>query len=676
MSYIHDFIKQYQSTQNDLSPHFESDILGLLKEVSYKITNEKFSPSPELKISLKNLTKKAKEPLKLGIMGARDNGKSTFINTILKNPILPSNQIHSKKTYIISYGHSRSIIAHRKDKTAIGLNTLSLNTLTQEELEKISYFEVKFPIAMLKEFHIYKYPDIDLSDQEAFSNALKHIEQSEILIWLNRIDDLANAEELNALKSHIAQKSRISLCVLTHIDVLEKSEDIIPTLNFAKEHFGEVFSDILPISAMIFYRELGIDEKFFLQKELQKLYDDYSLIKSQDHNRHQELLCKAFEAGSQNVGLFYENLPKIPQHLQNQQINFDAILNQLERHLIPEAKKQKEKAIQENLLCLVEKIKKNYTQIIGIYSKLLTLIQNQIQVFFETFANLEAKTLDELDSFFKSQESDRRTIIATILQHTHPEKTTISLQNPNFVQLLKGKKDTFITYRLDTQNISQELLDPKSKPYRTYKALNHRFSKLATTMGATFEKSIDDFSAELKKWQAQNEFIKKKDAILSDFSYNNLRAFASKIYENIVLDFIECLLRTEKDLQVLFCKITSQLKSTRKPCIKYAISALQQRFYEDTQHASTHYAKQAPTPNKAELETIIDEFFSIREYARTLLEEEDSLGNIFKTLNENIATLQKEKLTLVEKRIDDLNLLRTTIDEISTHIEAKINATP
>lgn len=673
MSYIADFIKQYEMIQNNLSPHFESDLKGLLKEVSYKITREKFFPSAELKVFLKNLNKKAKEPLKLAIMGARDNGKSTFINTILKNHILPSDQLHSKKTYIIGYGHSRSIIAHHKNKTSAGLNTLSLNSLSQEELDKINYFEIKYPIPILKEFNIYKYPDIDLNDEENLKNTILNINQCEILIWLNRIDDLANAEELNALKSHIAKKSSVSICVLTHIDVLEKSEDIIPTLNFAKEHFGEVFSDILPISAMILYRELGINEEFFLQKELQKLYYDYGTIKSKDFKHRLEFLSKAFDEGGQNIRLFYENLPEIPNYLQDQQINFDAIFDRLQRDLIGEAKKQKEDCIKEDLLYLVEKIKKNYTQIAGIYLKLLNLIQNQIESFLETFANLKEKTLEELDLFFKSLESDRNNIIESILSNTHPEKINISLQNPNLLQTLKGKKDTYTTYKIDTQTIYQELLDPKSRPYRTYKALNYKFSKLNLNIDSTFEKCIDDFSAELKKWQAQNEFIRKKDNILSDFNYNNLRIFASKIYENIAIDFIECILESGKEIQILFCKIATRLESTRELCIKHTISILLQRIYKDSKHASMHYVKKAPAPTQEELNKIIDENFSIRKYSHTLLEEDDSLNEIFAALNEGILELGKEKSILVEKRIYDLDSLKKNIDEIYASIEAKTN---
>ncbi|PAF48511.1 hypothetical protein BKH46_00985 [Helicobacter sp. 12S02634-8] len=671
MSYISDFIKQYEATQSELAPHFESDLKGLLKEISYKITDERFAPSIELKTCLKNISKKAKEPIKIAIMGGGNNGKATFINTILKSHILPSDPMHSHKTYIISYGHTKSIIAYHKNKEASGLNLLSLNTLTPEELDKISYFEIKSPLAMLKEYTIYKYPDISLDDPEALNESIDKIQTSEVLIWLNRIDDLANAEELNALKAHIAKKSATSLCVLTHIDILAKSEDIIPTLNFAKEHFGEVFSDILPLSAMVLYRELGIDGEFFVQKELQKLYCHYTTIKTKDPASHQKLLLEAFEQANQSIKVFYTHLSTIPTHLQKQAINLEAIFNKLNSTLIPRAKHQREQLIKEELLSLVYKIKKSYTQITNIYAKFLSLLQRQLQQLQDSFDGLRDRTFEELELFFKSLASDHNTIIESIQAHTLPETITIPITSPNFLQTLKGKKDRYTTYKIDTALISSELLHPKSRSYRTHKALLYKISKLATMLDMAFEKSIDDFSAELKKWQAQNELIKKREAILSDFSYNNLRIFASKLYENIMLDFIECILETNQAIQILFSQSAAMLQSTRKLSIQHTLTSLEYRLHQDIKQASAHYTPKAQKPSKEEIQALIDTDFSTQAYAHMLLENEGSLKEIFAYLKTDIDKLQEEKTLLVEKKIKDLESLTQTIDTLITNIEAK-----
>ncbi|PAF50499.1 hypothetical protein [Helicobacter sp. 13S00477-4] len=674
MSYISSFIKQYQSIQNNLAPQFTSDIKGLLKEISYKIMDEKFSPSVELKLALKNLNKKIKEPLKVMIIGGKDSSKATFINTILKSHVLPNTQMYSQKEYNISYGYTKSIIAYHKDKTSSGLNTLSLNTLTQEELNKINYFEIKSPKPIFKEINLCKYPDIELNNEESFTSSIEKIKQADILIWLNRVDDLANAEELNALKPYIAQKSSLSLCLITHIDILEKSEDIIPVLNFAKEHFGEMFKDILPISPIILSKELGIDEEFFLQKQLQKLFCDYSAFKSQDMKKHKNLLIKGFKESIQNISTFYKNIPSIPQELQNQEINFNAIFERLNLELIPLAKKQKEDSIKKQLLHIVEKIKKNYEGLIQNYSKLLTLLQYQTNLLLENITNSKEKILQELDIFFKSLESDHNNIIDSILNNIKPEKTKILLQNDGSIsQLFIKKTKNFTTYKIDSQTIYQELLDTKSKPYRIYKALNYKFLKLASSIALIFEKNANAFNIELKKWQIQNEFIKKRESILSDSNYNNLRIFASKIYENITLDFIECLFEANEEIQMLFCKINTQIESTRKLCIKYTLSVLFERFYNDCQNASFHPAQKSLPPTKNEISQSINQTFSINEFKNTLLYKDDSLIEIFENLSKNITQIQKEKIILIQKNIQELRLLLTTINQAHESIFLKQN---
>lgn len=671
MSYISNFIKEYQSIQNSLLPKFESGIKGFIKETGYKITQERFSPSVELKNLIKNLDQTSKEPLKISIFGSKHSGKSTFINTILQSHIISNDQSHVKKLYVIGYGHTRSIIAYHKDQTSTGLNTLSLNALTQEELDKIAYFEINFPIPMLKDLTIYKHPDIDINDEKNIKYTIDEIHQSDIIIWMNRIDDLANIEELNTFKSHIQKKLSTSLCILSHIDILEKPEDIIPALSFAKEHFGEIFSDILPISPMILYRELAIDEQFFIQKELQRLFQEYSSIKSNAFKTHQKSLIKAFNDTEENIKIFYKNLFEIPKDLQEQKTNLNAIFERLNLHIIPAAKKKKEEAIKSELIWAITKIKKNYSDIINIYSKFKTLLHNNIETLLGEIDTIRDKIIEELNFFFVSLDFDKNNIVESILKNTTPYKTKIFLQNPNIFQLFIGNKKTFSAYEIDSDTIYQELLNQKSRPYRTYKALHYKFTKSTLNISSMFETSMDEFMAELKKWQAKNELIKKKESILSDFNYNNLRIFASKIYETIAVDFLELVFEADKELQILFCKINTQLQGRRELLIKHSISLLLQNIHRELNEASMNTSKSCTPITKEYLHTIIDKNFSMEEYLQTL-NKDGAIAEIFENLNKDINKLSNEKYALIEKKIYDLELLEKSIVEISQDISSGI----
>ncbi|PAF53174.1 hypothetical protein BKH42_07450 [Helicobacter sp. 13S00482-2] len=672
MSCISNFIKEYQNIQDSLLPKFESGLKGLIKEISYKLTQDKFSPSVELKNFIKNIDQKYKEPLKVSIFGTKRSGKSTFINTILQSHIIPSDSAHAKKTYIIGYGHTKSIIAYHKDRTTTGLNTLSISELSQEELDKIVHFEINFPIPILKDLIIYKHPDIELSDEKNIKNISEEMNQSDIIIWINRIDDLANMEELNIFKPYIQRKTDTSLCILSHIDVLEKPEDIIASLNFFKEHFTEVFSDILPISPIILYKELAIDEQLFVQKELQRLFQKYSQIKSKAFKTHQQSLIKIFTDAQENIDIFYQNRSGIPKELQEQKTNLSAIFERLNLQIIPAAKRQKEELIREELTLVVNKIKKNYSDIIGIYSKFKILLQSNIENLSKKIDSIKSKTIEELDFFFVSLDFDKNNIIESILKNTHSYKTQIFLQNPNFFQILKGKKKTFKAYKIDSETIYQELLNQKSRPYRTYKALYYKFTKFTLSISAMFENSLDEFIAELKKWQTKNELIKKKDNILSDFNYNNLRIFASKIYENIVLDFIEIITEADKELQVLFCKISTQLQARRELLIKHTMSLLLQHFHKELNEASMNNAKTCIPPTKEYLDKIIDTNFSMEEFLQTI-NKDGTLIEIFETLNKEITKLSDEKYYLIERKIYDLDLLQKTILEVHQNISSEKN---
>lgn len=670
MSYISNFIKEYQSIQNSLLPKFESGLKGLIKEVGYKITQERFAPSVELKNFIKNLDQDSKEPLKISIFGSKHSGKSTFINTILQSHIISNDKYHSKKPYIIGYGHTRSIIAYHKDQTSIGLNTLSLSSLSEEDLDKITYFEINFPIPMLKDITIYKHPDIDIGDEKNVRYTIDEMQQSDIIIWMNRIDDLANTEELNTFRPYIQKKLSTSLCILSHIDILEKPEDIIPAISFAKEHFGDIFSDILPISPMILYRELAIDEQFFIQKELQRLFQEYSTIKLNAFKTHQKSLIKAFNDTEANIKIFYKNLFEIPKDLQEQKTNLNAIFERLNLHIIPAAKKKKEEIIKNELILAINKIKKNYSDMINIYSKFKTLLSGNISNLQKESEKIRDKITEELNFFFASLDFDKNNIIESILKNTIAYKTKIFLQNPNILQILMGNKKTFKAYEIDSETIYQELLNQKSRPYRTYKALHYKFTKSTLNISSMFEAAMDEFIAELKKWQTKNELIKKKDNILSDFSYNNLRIFASKIYETIAVDFLEIVFEADKELQILFCKINTQLQARRELLIKHSISLLLQNIHAQLNEASINKSKSCTPITKEYLNSIIDESFSIEKYWQTL-QKDGLIAEIFENLNRDINKLGEEKYNLVQKKIDDLELLEKSIFEIHQDLSLK-----
>lgn len=657
MNLLNEFIKQYFELQKSLVPTFESNIKGLLKEFSYKITQERFSPSAELKTTLKNLTKKIKEPLKINIMGLSDSGKSTFSNIILKTHIIPAESFYGKKLFIISYGDTRSIIAHNNDNTSSALNSLSLGNLSLETLNKISHFEIKLPLEFLKNTLIYKHPDIDIQNEENLNNTINKIQQSDILLWLKRVDDLSNLEELNLLKPHIMKKKSTSLCILSHIDILEKPEDIIPALNFSKEHFGSIFSDILPISPMIFYKELALDEQFFLQQELQKIYQTYTDRK----HPHKISLETSFQQALQNIEIFYKNPISIPKDLQNQKSNFNKIIEYLELNIIPLVKSQKETNIKANLLEIINKLSQNYQKISYIYTNFLEILDKETINLKDFFIELKQKLEEDLNLFLKNIQSDQNNITQSILKNIQEIQID---KSQSFMGFFTSK--SFKSYTLKTEEILQELTSPKSRGYRTYKAIDYKFEKLRNNIGGIFEECIQDFNTKLKKWQFKNEFIKKKESIFSDYPYNDLKVFASKVYENIILDFIECIFQSQKDIQTFLYKIHTQFHISREIHIRYILLHISNRLEQDNLNFIQNKIKSINKPLKEEISAIINEVFCLKECQEIL--QKNPIEETFKNLINNISEISKSKKILIHRKIFDLQNLENQMKSYSLEL--------
>lgn len=235
---------------------------------------------PDISLHLQKLessiTKEKITHLKIAIVGQFSSGKSSFLNALLGDEILPSGVtpitakvceiVYAKNANIsqntqqdfaqnstqnLSQNLLRHIFVevHYKD-SSIQLKPLTyLHQADNIENATISHFRIYAPIELLQNISFLDTPGFNSQNQIDTDTTNAILGEVDGIIWLSLIDNVGKQSEKDVLLSHLKQYSAKSLCVLNQKDRLKNEEEITTSVHYAKSAFSGLFADIIPISA-------------------------------------------------------------------------------------------------------------------------------------------------------------------------------------------------------------------------------------------------------------------------------------------------------------------------------------------------------------------------------------------------------------------------------------------
>lgn len=189
-------------------------------------------------------------PLKVAVIGQFSSGKSTFLNALLGEKILPSGIIPlTSKVCEISYGENLHLEIFYKDGTH---SFAPLEFLEQAEPAinaQISHYKLFAPMPLLQEITFLDTPGFNSQNQEDTDITNTILQEVDGIIWISLIDNVGKNSEREILYKHIRHYRAKSLCVLNQKDRLKNTTELETSLNYAKEAFSGIFEEILAISA-------------------------------------------------------------------------------------------------------------------------------------------------------------------------------------------------------------------------------------------------------------------------------------------------------------------------------------------------------------------------------------------------------------------------------------------
>lgn len=202
------------------------------------------------------LPKLAEERFNLVVLGEFNHGKSTFVNALIGQPLLPAGITPTTATinHLVwaEQPHARVV---RRDGTTEQIDHRQLAdyvTLEGEHSREIRYVELGYPAALLEErLTLVDTPGVNDINQARAEITYSYIPRADAVIFLLDSTQVLKQSERAFIQQRLLRRSRDKLLfVLGKIDLLDE-EERAQTMAFAREHLAALVDapEVFAVSA-------------------------------------------------------------------------------------------------------------------------------------------------------------------------------------------------------------------------------------------------------------------------------------------------------------------------------------------------------------------------------------------------------------------------------------------
>jgi tetratricopeptide (TPR) repeat protein/predicted GTPase len=192
----------------------------------------------------------------LAVMGEFNAGKSTFINALLGQELLPTDVLPTTATInVLRWGDQPGARIVWQDGSVEEIAMERLRQYVSEQrdakdnavLRKIRYVEISVPQETLKRTWIVDTPGLNAIIPEHAEVTREFMKQADAVLWLFRADQSGKKSEMDALGLAGAFASK-TLGVVNHIDRVPQDE-VEELIDGVRQDFGSLLSTVVPLSA-------------------------------------------------------------------------------------------------------------------------------------------------------------------------------------------------------------------------------------------------------------------------------------------------------------------------------------------------------------------------------------------------------------------------------------------
>lgn len=496
-----------------------------------------------------HLEQKSAEPMQVAIIGQFSSGKSTFLNALLGQDILPTGVTPiTSRVCKICYGEDYILEILYKDGSKVLQNVEFLHKLTRENSKNIDHFCLYAPILLLKEINFLDTPGFNSQNSDDTHATLKVLEQIDGIIWLTLIDNAGKNSEKTLLRefsTHFAQKS---LCVLNQKDRLKDEKEIQTSVEYAKTAFEGIFADVIPISARLALKaRLNTTEKF-LENTLLSLAHNIQDIalkrnKSYSDSNFEEDYSKEYIQKLNE--LFIKTKDKINSKNANQnnfkdlmqESNMPLIFDFLNQTIKPKANLAKSHSTLKRLKEMHIRLHLQYHKIDQSYKK-LQMILNQSRIDFSKNCSISKEKEQKIfNALYLSLDVLLDSLAQKIFNSLEKQHIVFHTNTKTFLGMKSKMQEKEVTI-LPLEKIKIALQNQDSQLVKDYKVMSVKIKNFLDLFVESIFQNTNALAQKIFLWQdSVPKFLEIYLCAPQSQALQDLHHFVQHCYENILSDF-------------------------------------------------------------------------------------------------------------------------------------------
>lgn len=210
----------------------------------------------EQAISLWKLAEESDRPLLVMVMGEFKTGKSTFINTILKDDLLKTDSVPATAVVtLLRYGDEKKVLLHELSGEVKPYPFEKIDSITaegdasKEQLRRsLDYVELFYPNEMLKRINIIDTPGLNVHKDSHVKSTTNFQSAADVVLWVfNAARSVTRTEiaEIEALGQRLKP-----FAIVNRIDNIDEEEETVDeVLDNIKKRLGGFVQAVIGVSA-------------------------------------------------------------------------------------------------------------------------------------------------------------------------------------------------------------------------------------------------------------------------------------------------------------------------------------------------------------------------------------------------------------------------------------------
>ncbi|WP_158333489.1 dynamin family protein [Campylobacter concisus] len=585
---FNEFINAYKARYFKV---FTNDFKGELARLVNDLNDPSLHISEQIKESLNLLIDTLNEPPLIAVIGQFSSGKSTFLNALLGQDILPSGltpvtakavRLKFAKMPLLSVkfiNGSESLLASS--------DLAELNKLG----EQVSSMTLYAPSEILKEINFIDTPGLNSlrdADTKETKNTLKKVSGA---IWLSLANNAAKASELESIKEILKVNDLKAICLINQKDKLSE-EELESLLKHARQTYGELFEDIIAISSK--QALLGITN------------NDKSLLEASNFNEALKAIKECFLNKSFKENFIKARAKKIVKLLTNEQ----------EKHL----------EIYDNARFILDEFSGS--------------LDERLEAIKEEFKPKIALSYSQMSEVIKLAADE-------VFKLLKPFSKTKFNASKTLLNKEIYKRENFEVISLDSDEVFSKLIYEDVVFNKFFKRYKKDLKELENAITSAFNELYKNLEDKFLIYKSRYENYASFDDQVIAYETKSINTYAGRTYENFLREYETAKFKAIQKVSLFFEKLDIKLASNYENALKLAVYFIKQKIEKTLE---SHLQMNTPLyiPSAKDVYERMLDAFSLYEFEALMCSNSSFLNKILLDIESDFNEIYTLKIAMLD----------------------------